>query len=296
MMADTRVKTTDERVLSLLRESQESARLGHIVAAIRSLDQAVEIDPCCAWAWAHRGDLRYQHLGQHQNAVGDFDRAIQLDPSYAWAFAHRGAAYERLDRFDNALEDFKRALELKPDYTWATAMLCRVYQFLGRYEDALAALENVVEQDATIFPHWREERGLMRMLAGRYEEADLFFRIAIEADPKDRFAHYNFTLNMFLWRGLEEARPHIHKLREELRSLIQTSPDSRVVDRSIYELGGLAALEGDTDQALRYLREAYNREQGLVLLSPARKRSRVDPAWATLRGHDRYREIFDPEN
>ncbi len=278
----------DPQLQSLLARSQELTKEGKVPEALATIEAAIALDPTSAWAWAHQGDVLYQHLGEYERAIASFGRALALDPDYAWAIAHRGASYERLDMFAEAERDFDRALALKPGYTWALAMLARVYQMTGRYEQAFAAVEDVTAKEPSLLPYWREERAMMRMLLRRHEDADRHFRIAFEADPEDRFAHYNSTVNLVHWQGVDRARAAIDRLRERLQRNIETSQDSREVDRCTYELGGLAALEGHDDDALARLQAAIAREKGLVLLSPARKRARVDMAWLHLRADPRF--------
>jgi tetratricopeptide (TPR) repeat protein len=289
--AGVQVQPPDDCVTALLRESQERVRHGDIAGALQALDEALELNPRSAWAWAHRGDILCQHLGRYQEAIVDFDRALTIQPEYVWALAHRGAAHERLDAFDKAEADLVRALALKPEYTWVIAMLARVYQFTGRLEQALDAVEQVVARDPPLLTYWREERAMARMQVGRYEEAQHYFRIALEANPEDRFAMYNSTVNLVRWHGLAEARPAIDRLRARLESVLVTVSDDREIDRSVYELGGLFAMEGEIERALAQLEEAIDRERGKVLLSPARKRARVDLAWSGLREQSRFRAL-----
>jgi tetratricopeptide (TPR) repeat protein len=257
---------------------------------VRSLDQALELQPRSAWAWAHRGNILCENLGRYREAIADFDRALELEPDYVWALAHRGATHERLDDYAKAEADLLRACSLKPGYMWAFALLGRIYQATGRYEQALDWLERLIERDPSILPHWREERGLLRMMLRRHEEADRYFLIALEAKPKDRFASYNLTVNRVLWRGLAEARPDIERFRAEVLS--SPAPDAHARIAATYELGGMAALEGKCDEALQRLSEAIQQETGMVLLTPSAKRARVDLAWSGLHSDERFQALL----
>jgi tetratricopeptide (TPR) repeat protein len=277
----------------LQARSGELLRRGEQAKALKALEEALDLDASSAWAWAHRGDILYVHFGRYWEAIECFSRAIALDSNYAWALAHRGAAYERLNRFVEAEEDLVKALHIRPTYTWVLAMLARVYQMTGRFREAFSAVEQVVERDHSLLPHWREERAMMRMLVRRHEDAEVHFQIALRADPEDRFAHYNSVVNLVFWRGLDAAMNSISALKVRLNASIRAGTNSRDVDRSVYELGGLAALEGDSSAALDYFASAIAREEGLVLLSPARKRARVDMAWDSLRSDVRFTQLIE---
>jgi len=277
-----------ENITGLLEKSQALLKSGSPGDALQPLETALSIEPHSAWAWAHRADILYLHLGQYSEAIESFSRAIELDSNYAWAIAHRGAAYERLDRFAEAEDDLLRSLALKPGYTWSLAMLARVYQMTGRFEQALSAVEEVVARDPTVLLSWRGERAIMRMLLHRHEEAAHYFSEAVQAEPNDRFSSYNSVINLALWRGLEIAEESISSLVDRLNRTVAESSEPREVDWSLYELGGLAALMRREDVALDYLQRASEREAGLVLLSPARKRAKVDMAWDCLRADSRF--------
>jgi tetratricopeptide (TPR) repeat protein len=275
----------------LFSQSQELSRAGRFGAALEALEEALREEPASAWGWAHHGDLLYQHVGRYAEALASFDRAVALRPGYAWALAHRGATYERLNRFPEAKADLDQALAVQPKYMWAVAMLARVFQMTGQFERAFECVEAVSMEAPQLLPHWREERAMMRMLLRRHADAQAHFEAALQADPDDRFAHYNGAVNLVCWRGVEAARPALQQLRARLEQQISSSPNSRDVDRSIYELGGLAALEGNEPIAIERLEEARRRELGLVLLSPAVKRARVDMAWDGLRDGARFRAL-----
>lgn len=79
--------------------------------AIEHYNAAIELDSCCAEAYAGRGVARMR-LGNHTQAIDDQTAAIQLDPELAEAFAFRGTSYAALEDYDKAFADFAKTREL----------------------------------------------------------------------------------------------------------------------------------------------------------------------------------------
>lgn len=65
-------------------------------------------------AYFRRG-FAYSYLGDYQRAIQDYNQAIQINPGYARAFAGRGVSLLYQYRDAEAEEDFKRAFDLDPD-------------------------------------------------------------------------------------------------------------------------------------------------------------------------------------
>ncbi len=99
---------------ALLRRGDFQRRLGHMAAASRDLERAVELAATDPAPRFRRGLLR-RDLRDLEGALADFDRAIALDPDFAAAYVARGALYQAAGRHAVAMRDFERALERAPE-------------------------------------------------------------------------------------------------------------------------------------------------------------------------------------
>jgi tetratricopeptide (TPR) repeat protein len=254
----------------------------HYDEALTDFNRAIELKPDYAWALAHRGET-YFVMQAFEEALADFNLAIKLSPHYIWALAHRGVAYERIECYEEALADLDRAIELKPDYAWAIAYKGRAYEMLRRYDEALVELERASAIDETIIKDWLTERGLLLSFMGRYAEAMQYFQQVLEKESENSFTLYLVATIKARWKGLAEARQEIKRAKSVLQAKLDV--DSSEASTIIYELGGLAAIEGRNNEALAYL------EKAMSLDYIPRRRALHDLAWLDLQLEPQFQNL-----
>jgi tetratricopeptide (TPR) repeat protein len=148
---------------------------GDFTGALRNYDQAVELKPDCAEAYAGRGNTRLAK-GDLDGALADYRMAIQLRPEWGLDNAHvylmsGRSRYDRL-QFTEALADFQKACELGScdDYTQFRIWLTRAR--LGQQAKADRELQTYMDsRDVTNRGDWASALG--NYLLGRVTEADL---------------------------------------------------------------------------------------------------------------------------
>jgi len=238
---------------AIAQRGETYRQMEHFEAALADFDRAIELNPNYAWAIAHRGETYYQ-MKRYEEALDDFNRAIELNPDYIWAIAHRGVTYEYMRRYEEALSDLNRAIELNPGYVWAITHRSRTYEQMKCYEKALEDFDKAIGLDETIIPRWRSERGLLLSFMGQYAEAIEYYEQGLKENPDDYLALYGLVSTKSCWKGRRETQSQINEARTVLLSVANT--EARSV--ALYGLGGLAALQGEIDQALSYLQEAIS--------------------------------------
>lgn len=249
--------------------------------ALANFNCAIELNPHYAWAIAHRGEAYYL-MKRYPEALNDFNSAIELNRNYTWAFAHRGVTYQYMRQFEAAIADFNRAIELHPEYAWAFAHRCRTYEQMKYYEKGLADFDRAIAIDPTIIPHWHSERGLLLSFMKRYADSIEYYQQGLKENSQDYLAIYGIASVLTLWKGLAETQANIAEVRSILLSIINTGNRSF----ALYGLGGLAALEGETNQALNYLQTAISLDEY------RRETARHDLAWTSLQSHPKFRELI----
>lgn len=83
--------------------------------ALEDLDQALDLEPDYAEAYANRGRVHTTEQ-RYEEAIRDLDRAIELNPEMSQAFGNRGYAYQSLGDDVNAIADYTRAIEIDDNY------------------------------------------------------------------------------------------------------------------------------------------------------------------------------------
>lgn len=286
-------ETLDKFNQAIARNSDDTCSIAHrgeiycsmkrYEEALTDFSRAIQINPNYVWAIAHRGET-YRLMKHYLEAITDFNRAIELKQEQPWALAHRGATYRFMGKqyYELALADFSQAIELKPDYAWAFAYRCRVYDLMRCYEKALLDFDKAISLDKTLFKNWRSERGMLLSYCGRYAEAVADCQQVLQENPVDHFAWYNLAVFKERWHGSTNAQTEI----EQARMVLQTVTNTEERGIIFYRLGGLAALDGKTEQALNYLQKAILLEAEAIEFAPH------DLAWLDLRDNPRFQSLI----
>src|SRR5215472_12285567 len=169
--------------------------------AIAYYDQAIELDPEYALAYAERaeawtlwGDLTGQRPMAYPKARSDAERAVAIAPTLAEARAALGWVRFLVDwKFTEGLNELKRAKELSPSNPTANDVFARVIGYLGRVDEAERQSRQAVELDPLSVI---AQGTLARILffAGKLDEADAVARKSAELQPSAAAAHRWQTL------------------------------------------------------------------------------------------------------
>ncbi len=153
---------------------------------------------------------------------------------------------------------------------------------MERYEEALIDFDRAIALDEAIIPDWPGERGLLLSYLGRYSEAISGCEQGLQQNPEDYITLYTLAVLKAQLQGLVAAQLEIKTTQNILKAVAKQSRDAGV----IYRLGGLAALEGDIEQALNYL------QQAIVLDNEPLELARRDLAWLNLRDYPRFQSLI----
>src|SRR5215475_3823907 len=115
----SRISTGRSGLIRMMRLSSTTAgshrKLDQLDAAIQDFDQAIQLDPNDAVAFALRG-AAWQRKGELDRAIQDYDRALEIDPNDATTLYNRGAANAGRRQWDQAIQDYDRAIKLEPKF------------------------------------------------------------------------------------------------------------------------------------------------------------------------------------
>jgi len=161
--------------------------------ALGYFEQALEIDPTYAPAWAGVADcytagggiyLGLDFAESAPKSIAAVRKALELDDSLAEA--HTTLA-DRLFYWEwdwlGAEAEFERALELNPGYAIAHFWYSELLSAWGRHAEAIREIELATELDP-LSPISNLAMGTTLEAAGRSKEAETWLRKAIEANPE----------------------------------------------------------------------------------------------------------------
>ena len=258
-------------------------------------------------------------------AITVFDQALELDPEYApawaglaeahaWLYQWWGGDETNLREADRASA---RALELRPELATARAARGLTLSLDRRYDEAEADFEEATRLDPKLFDAWYLWARTC-FAAGRIERSAELFRRAAEIRPEDFQAPILRGQSLRLLGREEEAEAAVHEgVRRAERRLDLEPADARAL-----ALGSTALADlGETERATRWMDKAlalYPDEGGVVmngicvfakigevdraldLLERAIERGfghrdwiEQDPDYDPLRGHPRFQALLE---
>ena len=193
-----------------------------LLAAIKPLREAVEIDPGYDQAWAALAEtyvlIPTYNLGTTEEFVTlgreATNKALAINPDSARALAASGFIKANFDyNWDGANADFERAIMLEPGYATAHFWYGNFLNIQRRLEEALVQLQQAMDVDP-LSAIVRHTPGYMLLWAMRPDEAEIHFMRALELGPPMRWTLWNLDMLNTLRGDYDEARQWVRQLAE----------------------------------------------------------------------------------
>ncbi len=283
-----------------------------IARAVGYYEQALEIDPDFALAWAWLSIARGWQAENGWVATADglsrsreaAERALALDGNLAEAWVAQGRILLRYD-WDWAGADaaFRRAEELKPGDSEIVRRRAGLARTLGRLDEAVDLSRRAVELDPlNLQAH--HSLSVVAYSAGRLDEAEAAIRKRLELDPSPSSAYFSLG-EIHLARSepqqalaaMERASPDwrlvglplaYHALgRHEEADAALAELIEREAETAAYQIAEVYSFRGEVDQAFAWLERAY-RQRDSALAGV-----KTDPLLANLSTDPRYRDFLE---
>jgi len=283
--------------------------------AVELLEQAVQLDPNYALAWAGKAHAhRYAgNLGrdtdtheEYQKSVEAINEALLLDKDLSEAYSAlcENKYYYEFD-FAGAEAECKRAIALDPNSSLAHEIYGRYLYHRGRFDEGIGEIKTAVDLEPTSLFNQRN-LGIALYYAGRYEEAVAQFKRVIAMDENFSSAYLWLRNALEMQGNYSEAFEWFMKAQAVLnadeetiqlyKTAYQTSGYQGVlreyakkfdkVSINQYYIGAiLNAQIGNKDEAFEYLEKSYQRrEWGMnsLLIEPHLDSLRNDPRFDEL--------------
>jgi len=225
--------------------SHRTDQLENIDNAIAAFQQAIDIDPTFAQAYAQIGKAyvrkfdtsrkaeatetarRYCNdalrlnpslaeayvcagsvdtlTGEYEKAAREFDRGIEIEPTNDEAYGGLGRAYESRGEMEEAEQAYRRAISTRPQYAVAYLWLGNFYVRQNRHEDAIAQFRQALTLAPDNGPTY-VSLGLAYANIGKFDEAIAILQKGATLRPNyDMFN--NLGLTYMRARRLPEAIP-----------------------------------------------------------------------------------------
>ncbi len=104
-------------------------------AALRALNQAIQLNPGCQQAWLWTGII-FSHVGLQQESLEKGAIAVAGNPDDPMTIFSVGHSKQLAGQFDEAQEYFARILRLEPSHLWGNIFAPGVFLYMGRLDRA----------------------------------------------------------------------------------------------------------------------------------------------------------------
>jgi tetratricopeptide (TPR) repeat protein len=280
--------------------------------AIGYYEQALQLEPNYARAWASLGAVRFLQVSAgyvelhegYTRGRNEVEKALELDPNLAEGYAFRGWVKRSYDwDWTGADADYRRALELEPGNVDAVRGAAFLAATQGNFEEAIAMVQRAIEIDPLRgLPHYN--LGGCAYYSGRWNLAEEAIRKTLELNPQYPAAHTSLfriylaqsrltdALNEIqkepqpIWREygltiLYHARGKKMEADVALAQLIE-----KYQNDSAFQIAEIYAFRGEKEKAFAWLERAYNQKDvGLTQL-------KGDPLLRSLESDPRHRAFL----
>jgi serine/threonine-protein kinase len=289
-----------------------------VQTALAYFQQAVDLDPGYALAWAGIADIWiargwYGRLAPRETfpkAKTAALHALQFDSTLAEAhtsLAH--IAFEFDHDWTTAEREYRRAIALDPRYPVAHHWYGGFLSGMGRHDEARRQAETARALDplSPIIQTWM---GLRYYFAGKADQAIAEYRAALDLDPNFAPAHWHLGWayeetgrfadgiaeaeralalddgNLLYLASLGHAYARAGRPRDARAILLRLDRASATRYVSAYDIAVIHAALGDTSRALEWLERALSEQSPWIGYLP------VDPRVDALRGSPRFTGVL----
>jgi protein O-GlcNAc transferase len=187
--------------------------------------------------------------GELEQAAEEHEAALAVDAGLVQAHVNLIRLYGQLGKPEKAEEHYRAAIALDPNLAEIHYNYGVLLAGAGREREAAEAFRRAIELKPA-YSEAHNNYAYLLMTSGDLEGAAREYEAAIESRPDYRAAHFNL------------ARILVNQGRtlEAIKHLEQTlTPDDEEAPRCLYALGAAHARAGHREEALRYMREAFEK-------------------------------------
>ena len=198
---------------------------GRLLEALELFQQALDIDPQFAPAWAGLAhtynDIQYSLSLEELERIGDINaksrvaakKALELDPSLATALHAMANSQRRRLEWASAQAYYERALKHDPE----SADIMEDYAYLLLNSIQFKASKRVIERMLALDPYVAKNYGVATNLyntLGEFDQRDNYIQIALDIDPESRtFQKWNYT-RLLQYGELQKAHNYVDQVNQ----------------------------------------------------------------------------------
>lgn len=271
------------------REFYHRSEPGHLDRALEQFEQAIDIDPdyALAWAWLTYIFVDFYWYTKHEaewleRAQEASRKALELAPTLAESHGARAYALRAAEQFEAAEAEFEKAMEVNPRLFEPI----HHYAQMARSQGHIRKAAELFERAARVRPEDYQALALasnMYEALGEDERADETARESLERVKRAVELNPEDTRGLALGAGTMQRLGDAEGAIEWIERALLIDPESNGV---AYNAACVYAKMGETDKALELAEKAYE------LGSRNKRYYETDSDLALIRDHPRFQALI----
>jgi len=246
------------------------AKLGESLSSIQKLDTPLgqattpSLDAFRAYAL---GDVEHDKGLDLPQAAGHYEQAVELDPNFAMAWARLGVVYSNAGQLGKGLEYFTKAYNLSKNVSERE----RLYITGHYYQNVTGEIPKVIDTlELSIRTYPNDFNSLVNLsvaytIIGDYENALMYSQKGVATRPDDVIAQENLIQDLVVLDRFKEAREQIAKVNKmglgDATSFLTLVYYLDAFDGNVSGMNGLVSqTAGRPDAYLMLTAKAYGEE------------------------------------
>ncbi len=218
--------------------------------AVEAFERAGALDPTNAQAFYNLA-LVHMQMGKYERAKEDLKRAIAVDDSVAAYHEKLGGVLMKLKDWKGAKEAFEKAIEKNPKLFKAYFRLARVLEKLDDDQGALQRYTEAIEKGPRFIPAY-QSLGRLYADLGYLDEAAQVLQEGLKVAPEG--SDDEARLHHLLGTVYQQQKKYDQAI-EQFRAALAINPG---MSDALFSLGWTYALQGNQEEAKRYLKKFLN--------------------------------------
>ncbi|MDG1988067.1 MAG: tetratricopeptide repeat protein, partial [Halieaceae bacterium] len=161
--------------------------------AAQSFREAIDLVPYYTEALLNLAAIQFE-TGDLDKCVITLNRTIELNPNLAEIYFIKGNVFRNRGAYQDAVDQFYKALEIDSCHFAALSNLSEVLLKCGKSAESLKVAERAIAINPSELRAPHNNRGAALKELGRYSEALVSYKKAIEIEPESGEGYYNISI------------------------------------------------------------------------------------------------------
>ncbi len=167
----------------------------------------------------------YEIEEKFQDAAAIYEKILSLRPDVATSYVNLALMKARMMDFDGAIRILEQGLEELPDSEILLSRLGHTFMVVGRVKKALETFDRILKNNPRYFDALLASAWMLDVI-GQKEDAQEYYRKALEVEPENKFARKNYAVSLAstgkfnqaieIYVGLKKDYPDDYEIYQDL--------------------------------------------------------------------------------